>query len=97
MGKYRDPSDKDKYICPHCGKGFRHRSPYMYAPRFLVEDAPIQVIDTWNIPYSTGFYILSQAEVPEEAVEAFANEKADFPHWPLQRHGVLWSKDTWDD
>ena len=49
------------------------------------------MIDHWNIPYSTGFYIVSQDDVPEKDVEAFANEKAHFPFWPLRKLGVLWA------
>jgi hypothetical protein len=90
------PSDKDQFICEHCGKKNTFRSPYIYAPRQL-KDAGIQIIDTWNIPYSTGFYLLSKDEVPKEEVEKFATEKAHFPFWPLRYLGKLWAKETWDD
>ena len=97
MAKYVSPTDKDEYICSNCGSKQKHRSPYMYAPRRIIADSQMQIIDTWNVPYSTGLYILTHDTVPKEQVEQFANEKAHFPFWSLQRLGVLWSKDTWDD
>lgn len=71
----------------------------MNAPRFIKIDPehPIVIVDRWNIPYSTGFYVLSQDETPNEAVEEFASNNAHFPFWPLQYMGKLWAKDTWDD
>lgn len=71
----------------------------MKSPRYLKLDAkhPIAIVETWNVPYSTGFYLLSQDDVPKEAVEKFAIEHAHFPYWPLIYQGKLWSKDTWDD
>ena len=92
----KQPTDKDTYTCPHCGGSVKHRAPYIYQPRKISGD-DIQVIDTWNVPYSTGLYILAKDDVPEERVAEFANEKAHFDAWPLQRLGVLWSKETWDD
>ena len=92
----KNPDDKDVMICPKCDHRFRHRSPYMYARR-RVDDVPMQIIDTWNVPYSTGLYVLARDEVPVGAVEEFAKEKAHFPFWPLVYLGKLYAKETWDD
>ncbi len=96
MGKYKDPSDKDQFICPHCNKKFKFRSPYIYAPRY-VKDIPIQLIDSWNIPYSTGFYLLAKDDVVFQEVAEFADKKAIPNYWPLRYMGKLYAKDTWDD
>ncbi len=96
MKQAKKPDDKDTYTCASCGAKNRHRSPYLYSTR-QVRDVPIQVIDSWNIPYSTGLYILVQDDVPLPDIEAFANEKAHFPFWPLVYRGRLYSKETWDD
>ena len=92
-----EPSNKDKFICPHCSKSFQWRSPYIYSPRRISETADIQIIDTWNQPYTTGFYILTKDDIPKEVVEKFANEKAHFDQWALRYMGKLWAKETWDD
>jgi hypothetical protein len=91
------PSDKDKFICPHCGKSFQWRSPYIYTPRHIDKTARVTVVDHWNIPYSTGLMILSKDDVPKGEVEKYASEKAHFPFWPLEYLGKLWAKETWDD
>ena len=92
-----NPSDKDKFICPHCGKSFQYRSPYIYSPRRISDSADIQIIDSWNAPYTTGFYILTKDNISKEAVEKFADEKAHFPFWPLKYMGKLWARETYDD
>jgi hypothetical protein len=92
-----EPSDKDKFICPHCSKSFQWRSPYIYSPRRIPLNKDIQIIDTWNIPYSTGFYILTKDNIPKEEVEKFADDKAHFPFWKLEYMGKLWAKETYDD
>jgi len=91
------PNNRDTYICPHCGEKVRHRSPYIYAPRHLKKNKRIQVVDSWNIPYSTGIYLLADDDVTQEEVEKYAREKVHFPFWTAHREGVLWSKCTWDD
>ena len=91
------PTDKDTYICPHCGEKVKHRSPYMYSPRRLIKKARIQIIDSWNIPYSTGIYLLAEDDVTKEEVKEFAKDKVHFPFWDEHREGILWSKCTWDD
>ena len=96
MSRYVSPSNKDVFTCPECGGKVIYRSPYMYAPRRLTK-ARIQVVDSWNILYSTGIYLLTADDVPKEEIEAFANERVHFQGWPLYRLGVLWSKETWDD
>jgi len=90
-------SERDNFTCVHCGKTNCVKGPYMYPPRLVKQDKPIQVIDTWNIPYSTGLYILSKDEIPKEEVEQFATANAHFPFWPLRYMGKLWAKETWDD
>ena len=96
-GKVREPDDKDTYICPSCGARVKHRAPYVYAPRHIKQNARIQVIDSWNIPYSTGIYLLAADDVTKEEIEKFAKDKVRFPFWRAIREGVLWSKCTWDD
>ncbi len=91
------PADRDEYICQHCGKKNRHRSPYMYATRHIDSKKRIQIIDSWNIPYSTGIYLLAHDDVTKEEIEEFARDKVHFPFWTPVREGVLWSKNTWDD
>lgn len=91
------PTDKDIYICPHCGEKVKHRSPYMYAPRRRLKKVRMQIIDSWNIPYSTGIYILADDDVTFEEIEEFARPKVHFPFWKPRRLGVLWEKCTWDD
>jgi hypothetical protein len=98
------PTDDDKVICPHCSGSFKLKEASFYNARFFritrggkPGNKPLQVVDTWNVPYSTGLFILSRDEVPKHVVEEFANEKAHFPFWPLQYLGKLWAKDTWDD
>ena len=91
------PDYKDTYICPHCGGKVKHRSPYMYAPRNLKKNARIQIIDSWNIPYSTGVYLLADDDVTAEEIEEYIRPKVAFPFWKVHREGILWSKCTWDD
>jgi hypothetical protein len=92
-----EPTNKDKYRCPNCGEEVSHRSPYMYAKCSILPNKRIQIIDHWNIPYSTGIYILAEDTVTKEEVEKFASSRVHFPFWPVVRHGILWSKETWDD
>jgi len=97
-------NDDDKVICPKCDHRFKLREASFYSARFFritrngkPASAEIQIVDSWNVPYSTGIFLLSRDEVPKEAVEAFANEKVHFPFWGLEYLGKLWAKDTWDD
>ena len=92
----KKPDDRDCYICPHCGEQVKHRSPYMYASRHI-RDVRVQLIDRWNVPYSTGIYILTHDDVPKKEIEEYANKQTVFPLWPLVRRGILWSKSTWCD
>ncbi len=107
MTKFREkdiPNDYDKVICPHCSESFQLKNANFYNARYFRINrnakptrAPIQVVDTWNVPYSTGIFILSKDEIPEEEVKDFANKKTNFPFWGLQYLGKLWAKETWSD
>lgn len=95
--KTHKPDDKNIYICENCGHKNRHRAPYMYATRHIDRKKRIQIVDSWNIPYSTGMHILADDDVTAEEVEEFMKDKTHFPFWKVVREGVLWTKNTWDD
>jgi hypothetical protein len=95
--KYTKPSDKDEFMCPHCGGKVRHKAPYIYPTRSIDRKARIQVVDSWNVPYSTGIFVLAADDVTQAEVDEFAKDKVHFPFWTPHRMGVLWSKCTWDD
>ena len=96
MKNRHKPKDDDKYTCPQCGAEVKHKSPYIYATRHIQQER-IQVLDEWNVPYSTGIYLLAEDDATEAEVDEYARKRVAFPFWSCIRRGVLWSKSTWDD
>lgn len=95
--KMYTPHEKDTFVCPHCGGRVQHKAPYIYSIRHIKAGERIQIIDSWNVPYSTGIFILADDDVTEAEVDEFVKDKVNFPFWPARRLGILWAKNTWDD